>query len=138
MRTKPDILSVAVMSTTAEEKARPKPETLFFSRPARISSLKLSLGNFFFRTTKICSINCGLTIIDIHKRFFATNIKRNGAKSLRATFFDFVPWTVEESDKVENYRFLEICSIDFDENQAACLLLDTLSAENIKSAKIKI
>lgn len=28
--------------------------------------------------------------------------------------------------------------MDFDENEAACLLLDTLSAEIIKSAKIKI
>ena len=29
--------------------------------------------------------------------------------------------------------FLEICSKDLDENQAPCLLFDTLSAENIKS-----
>ena len=38
IRTKPDIRSVAVMSTTAEEKARPNPETLLLSRPARTSS----------------------------------------------------------------------------------------------------
>ena len=81
-----------------------------------------SLGNFFLRATKIYSRDYGLTILDIGKRFLATNRKRNGAKSLQATFFDFVPRTVEESDKVENYRFLEICWIDFDENQAACLL----------------
>ena len=59
----------------------------------------------------------GLTILDIGERFFAINRKRNGAKSLRATFFDFVPRTVEESDKVENYRFLENCTIEIAENR---------------------
>ena len=49
-----------------------------------------------------------------------------------------VDFSIEESDKVENHQFLENSSMDFDKNQAAWSLLDTLSAENIKSAKIKI
>ena len=71
-------------------------------------------------------------------RFFPTNRGRNREKNVRDRFLNFVTWSAEESDKVENYRFLENCSMDFDENQAAWSLCDTLSAENIKSAKIKI
>ena len=56
----------------------------------------------------------------------------------RDRFFDFDHGHVTEAGKVEIYRFLENCSMDFDENQAAWSLFDTLSAENIKSAKIKI
>ena len=97
-----------------------------------------SLGRFFYRTAKTLCSDCDLTILDIDKRFFAFNRERNKEKSVRATFFDFVTWAAEEPDKVENYRFLEICSMDFDENQAAWLLFNTLSAENIKSEKIKI
>ena len=71
-------------------------------------------------------------------RFFPTNGEKNREKNVRYRFLNFVTWPAEESDKVENYRFLENCSMDFDENQAAWSLFDTLSAENIKSAKIKI
>ena len=97
-----------------------------------------SLGHFFFRSTVTLCSDCALTISDIAKRFFPSNRERNREENGRATFFDFVTWAAEESDKVENYRFLENCSMDFDENQAAWSLFDTLSAQNIKSAKIKI
>ena len=90
----------------------------------------------FFSTTKICSRDCSQTILDIGKRFFATNRKRNGAKSLRATFFDFVPRTGEESDKVENYRFLENCSIEIAENRREKSVLNALSPPIIKNFKI--
>ena len=56
----------------------------------------------------------------------------------RDRFFDFDHGHVAEAGEVENYRFLENCSMDLDKNQATWSLLDTLSAENIKSAKIKI
>ena len=79
-----------------------------------------------------------LTISDIAKQFLQSNREKKREENGLATFFDFVTWAAEESDKVENYRFLENCSMDFDENQAAWSLFDTLSAENIKSAKIKI
>ena len=69
---------------------------------------------------------------------FPSNRERNREENRQATFFDFVTWAAEESDNVENYRFLENCSMDFDENQGTWSLFDTLSAENIKSAKIKI
>ena len=68
-------------------------------------------------------------------RFFPTNGERNRENNVRDRFLNFVTWSAEESDKVENYRFLENCSMDFDENQAAWSLFDTLSTENIKSAK---
>ena len=56
----------------------------------------------------------------------------------RNRFFDFDLGHVIEAGKVENYRFLENCSTDLDKNQATWSLLDTLSADNIKSSKIKI
>ena len=62
----------------------------------------------------------------------------NSLWNCRDRFFDFDHGHVREAGKVENYRFLENCSMDFDENQAAWSLFDTLSVENIKSAKIKI
>ena len=55
----------------------------------------------------------------------------------RNRFSDFDLGHVTEAGEVENYRFLENCSMDLDKNQATWSLLDTLSAENIKSAKIK-
>ena len=71
-------------------------------------------------------------------RFFPTNGERNREKNVRGRFLNFVTWSAEESDKVENYRFLENCSMEFDENQDAWSLFDTFSAENIKNAKITI
>ena len=71
-------------------------------------------------------------------RFCPTNGERNREKNVRNRFLNFVTWSAEESDKVENYRFLENCSMEFDENQAAWSLFDTLSVENIKNAKIGI
>ena len=47
-------------------------------------------------------------------------------------FFDFDHSHVREAGKVENYRFLENGSLDFDQNQAAWSLFDTLSVENQK------
>ena len=65
-------------------------------------------------------------------------MEKGTEKNVRNRFLSFVTWSAEESDKVENYRFLENCSMDFNEIQAAWSLFDTLSAENIKNAKIKI
>ena len=79
----------------------------------RVFRLKV---NFFSWIQTLCS-DCALTISDVDKRFFTFNRERNKKKSVRATFLDFGLWTVEESDKVENYRFLENCSMKFDENQ---------------------
>ena len=49
-------------------------------------------------------------------------------KNGRATFFDFDLWTSEESDKVENYRFLETDSYDLDENRLVRATFDALSS----------
>ena len=78
-----------------------------------------SLGNFFFRTAQTFCKHYALTISDIVMRFFPTNGGSNREKNVRDRFLNFVTWSAEESDKVENYRFLENYSIDFDENQAA-------------------
>ena len=51
---------------------------------------------------------------------------------LRATFFDFDLWAPEESDKVENYRFLETGSYDFDEKRFVRTTLDAFSCPVIK------
>ena len=48
--------------------------------------------------------------------------------TLRATFFDFDLWASEESDKVENYRFLETGSYDLDENRLVRATFDALSS----------
>ena len=50
----------------------------------------------------------------------------------RATFFDFDLWTSEESDKVENYRFLETGSNDLDENRFVRATFDALQPPAIK------
>ena len=50
----------------------------------------------------------------------------------RATFFDFALWTSEESDKVENYRFLETGSNDLDENRFVRATFDALSSPVIE------
>ena len=52
--------------------------------------------------------------------------------SLRATFFDFDLWAPEESDKIENYRFLETGSYDLDENRLVRATLDALSSPVFK------
>ena len=46
----------------------------------------------------------------------------------RDRFLQFDLGHVREVGKVENYRFLENCSIDFDENQAAWSVFDTTSS----------
>ena len=75
----------------------------------------------------------------VSKYVFLQSIEKEiEKKNVRGRFLNFVMWPCEESDKVKNYRFLENCSMDFDDNQAAGSIFDTLSAENIKSAKIKI
>ena len=51
---------------------------------------------------------------------------------LRATFFDFDLWASEESDKVENYRFLETGSYDLHENRPGRTTLDALSSPVIE------
>ena len=79
--------------------------------------MNLCLRSLFFRWTVTLCSDCALTISDIAKRFFPSNRERNREENGRATFFDFVTWAAEESDKVENYRFLENCSIEFAENQ---------------------
>ena len=56
----------------------------------------------------------------------------------RDRFFYFDVFPAEKSVIVENYWFLKNCSIDMNERSAAFFLFDTRSAENIKSAKIKI
>ena len=52
--------------------------------------------------------------------------------SLRATFVDFDPWASGDSDKVENYRFLETGSYDFDEKRLVRTTLDALPSPVIK------
>ena len=51
-------------------------------------------------------------------------------------FFDFGLWTVEDSDKVENNRFLENCWIDVAENQRKELVSYLLSPSIIKNFQI--
>ena len=45
-------------------------------------------------------------------------------------------WPSEESDKVENYRFLENCSIEFAENQQKKSVFNILSPSVMKNCKI--
>ena len=59
-------------------------------------------------------------------------------KNGRATFFDFDLWTSEESDKVENYRFLETGPYDFGENRFARATLDAFSSPVIKIPKNRL
>ena len=74
----------------------------------------------------------------INKRFLAVSRKMYNLVNDQDRFFDFDLGHVTEAGEVENCRFLENCSMDFDKNQATWSLFETLSAENIKSAKIKI
>ena len=50
-----------------------------------------------------------------HLRYRQTffSIQKNNKRRIRANFFDFDLWTLEESDKVGNYRFLENRLIKF-------------------------
>ena len=73
---------------------------------------------------------------DIAKRFFPSNRKRNREENGRAIFFDFVTWSAEEPDKVENYRFLENCSMEFAENQQKKSVFNILSPPIMKNFKI--
>ena len=52
----------------------------------------------------------------------------NNLEPRRSRFFDFDLGHVTEAGKVENCRFLENLSMNFDENQAATLLFDTFTA----------
>ena len=94
--------------------------------------MRESLGNFFFRSAQTFCKHCELTISDIDKRFFASKRRGNGENSLRFRFFDFDLWASEESDKVENYRFLETGPYDFGENRFARTTLDAFSSPVIK------
>ena len=49
---------------------------------------------------------------------------------------NFVTWSAEESDKVENYRFLENRSMEFTENQGKKSVFNILSSPIIKNFKI--
>ena len=53
----------------------------------------------------------------MNERFFATDRKMNYLVNDRDRFFDFDHGHVAEAGEVENYRFLENCSIEFAENQ---------------------
>ena len=69
-------------------------------------------------------------------QFFPTNRERNREKNVRDRFLNFVTWSAEESDKVENYRFLENCSMEFAENQGKKSVFNILSPPIIKNFKI--
>ena len=56
----------------------------------------------------------------------------------RDRFFDFDHIHVTEAGRVAIYRYLENYSMELDQNQVAWSIFDTLLAENIKMAKIKI
>ena len=68
--------------------------------------------------------------------FFWIQQRKEQKKSVRATFFDFGLWKVEESDNVENYRFLENCSMEFAENQQKKSVSKVLSPPIIKTINI--
>ena len=97
---------------------------------------KRTLGHFFFRSSQTLCSDCVLTISDIAKRFFPSNRKTNCKETGRSTFLDFVTWLAEESDKVENYRFLENCSMELAENQQKKSVFNILSSPIIKNFKI--
>ena len=69
-------------------------------------------------------------------RFFPTNERRNREENLRDRFLNFVTWAAEEPDKVENYRFLENCSLEFAENQRENTVFNIISPPIIKNLKI--
>ena len=86
------------------------------------------LGHFFFSLLQTFFRHSALTSSDIDKRFFASKRRINGEYPVRFTFFDFDLWASEESDKVENYRFLETGSYDLDENRLVRATFDALSS----------
>ena len=94
--------------------------------------LSEALGHFFFSLLQTFFRHSALTGSDIDKRFFASKRRRNGEYPVRFTFFDFDLWASEESDKVENYRFLETGPYDFGENRFARATLDAFSSPVIK------
>ena len=56
----------------------------------------------------------------------------------RNEFFGFVLWSAKESDKVENYRFTENCSIEFEIKLGLFYLtFRYFSAEKIDRPKIE-
>ena len=69
-------------------------------------------------------------------RFFPTNGGTNRENNVRDRFLNFVTWSAEESDKVENYRFLENCSMEFAENRRKKSVFNILSPPIIKIFKI--
>ena len=77
-----------------------------------------------------------MAILDIDVRFFAINGQRTREKNVRSRFLNLVTWSAEESDKVENYRFLENYSMEFAENQGMKSVLNILSPPIIKNFKI--
>ena len=54
----------------------------------------------------------------------------------RDRFFDFDHGHVAEAGKVENYRFLENCSIEFAENQQNKSVFNILTPSVMKNCKI--
>ena len=99
---------------------------------AEVPKLRKVWGHFFFSLLQTFFRHSALTSSDIDKRFFASKRRRNGEHPVRFTFFDFDLWASEESDKVENYRFLETEPWDFDENRFARATLDACSSPLIK------
>ena len=67
--------------------------------------------------------------------FFRNQQRKKQRKNTRGQFFNFVMWPSEESDKVENYRFLENCSMEFAENQGKQSFFNRRSPQIIKNFK---
>ena len=61
----------------------------------------------------------------------------NKLGNCRERFFDLDHGHVTEADKVENYRFLENCSMKFAENQQKKSVSNILSPPIIKNFKIE-
>ena len=76
-------------------------------------------GSFSFRFMFFGGTHYAAVLQGISKRFFVTFRQMNYLKPRRDRFFDFDLGHVAEAGKVENCRFLENCSMDFDEKQAA-------------------
>ena len=70
-----------------------------------------------------------------HAVFSNQRIKEQ-RKNVRDRFLNFVTWSAEESDKVENYRFLQNYSMKFAENRGKQLVFNILSPPIIKNFKI--
>ena len=97
--------------------------------------LEIGLGNFFFRTAQTFCKHCANHFRYRHA-VFSTNGGRTREKNVRGRFLNFVMWPCEESDKVENYRFLENCSMEFAENQRKKSVFNILSPPALKNFKI--